>query len=102
MCLITLLSCYAKLKKIGLWFLSYEIFVHNRQNLCHYVCLLDSSYAYDCTLLPMATPLLNHIPFLSWIEFILVCPHCLVLTFAIISRWTTLNLRQLMWKHALS
>jgi hypothetical protein len=39
------------------------IFIHDRQNVCHYVCLLVSSSAYDHILVYMFTPFLNHIPF---------------------------------------
>jgi hypothetical protein len=75
MCLITLLSCYNISRVFGTLVLSYEFLFTTARTLCHYVCRLDSSYACDCTLVPMATPLLNHIAFLTWIKFTLVHSH---------------------------
>jgi hypothetical protein len=98
MCLITLLSCYANLRNFGTLVLSYEFLFWT---LCHYVRLLVSSSAYDCILVYMVTPFLNHLPFIVD-PVILVHSHPTGSHFVVMSRWTTLDLRRLMWNHGLS
>jgi hypothetical protein len=102
LCRITLLSCYTNLRNFGALVLSYDFF---SQLLECYVNVYVCSFrflTYDCTLVPMATSFLNHIPFchgssLSW------CTRThLVLTSVVMSGWTTLDLRRSMWKHGLS
>jgi hypothetical protein len=96
------MSCRPKLGNFEALVFSYEFFAHNYQNLCHYVCRLDSSYVH--TIVPWC-PWLPHCLTLYHFGMGRVYPCTLprlVLTFAIMSRWTTLNLRRLMWKPELS
>jgi hypothetical protein len=44
--------------------LSYEFLFTIVRTLCHCVCLLVSSSAYDCILVYMVTPFSNHLPFI--------------------------------------
>jgi hypothetical protein len=85
-------------KNPGLWFELGSLF-SDYQNFVS--CLLVSSSAYDGNLVYMVTPYLDPYPY-SWIELPLYTHTRLILTFVVMSRWTTLVLRRLMWKHGLS
>jgi hypothetical protein len=98
-CLITLISCYVNLRNFGDSGFKLWIFVHNCQNFMSLCMFARFESTYNCTLVPMATPFLNHIPFCRGSSLSLYTHPRLVLTFAIVSRWTTLDLSQLMWKH---
>jgi hypothetical protein len=65
-----------------------------------YVCSLRF-LAYDCNLVHMINTFLNHMPFYHGSALSLYAHTRLVLTFFIMSRWTTLDLRWQMWKHVL-
>jgi hypothetical protein len=70
--------------------------------LCHYVCMLISSLAYDCLLVHMITPFLNHELLYHGSSLSLYTHTRLVLPSVVMFRGITLDLRRLMWKHGLS
>jgi hypothetical protein len=63
-----------------------------------YVCSFRV-LTYDCTLVHMITPFLNRELFYHGSSLSLYTHVHLVLTFVVVSIWTTLDLRRLMWKH---
>jgi hypothetical protein len=102
MCLTILLSFYANLRNVGALVLSYEFLFTTASTLCHYVCLLVPSLAYDCILVHLITPFLNYILLYHGSSLSLNTHTRLVLTSVVMTRWITLSLCRLMWKHGLS
>jgi hypothetical protein len=84
------MSCYKNLRNFGALVLSYEFLFTTARTLPSWMFV------------PMATPFLNHVLFYHGSSLSLYTHTCLALTFVIASRWTTLDLRRLMWKHGLS
>jgi hypothetical protein len=75
MFLMILLSCYKNLGIFGALVFKLWILFTTARTFCHYVCMFISSSnmrLYCCT---HGYPILNHVLFLSWTEFILVHLH---------------------------
>jgi hypothetical protein len=79
-----------KFWNILVWCLSYEFLFTTARTLP------------SCMFEPTITPFIDHALFYRGPSLSLYTHTHLVLTFVVISKWTTLDLRRLMWKHGLS